>query len=85
MVNSKWLVEEIRDLENKVDLLLSFGGKNSPLKSSDYKLDFGKIDWNNQEDPNYLIAEMNENILSSEAQKKLNNTREDTLKTFLKR
>lgn len=75
----------LSNFENKVDLLLSFGGKYSPLKSSDYKLDFGKIDWKNQDDPNYLIDEMNENILSSEAQKKLNNTREDTLKTFLKR
>ncbi len=71
--------------ENKVDLLLYFGGKHSPLKSSDYKLDFSKIDWNNQDDPNYLIEEIEENILPSEKQKELNNTREKTLKSILKR
>lgn len=71
--------------QNKVDLLLSFGGRYSPLKSSDYKLDFSRIDWSNQDDPNYLIEELNENILSSELQKKLNNTREESLKSILKR
>lgn len=75
----------LTEFENKVDFFLSFGGKNSPLKSSNYKFDFSKIDWNNQDDPNYLIEEMNENILSSDLQKKLNNTREDTLKAILKR
>jgi hypothetical protein len=71
--------------QNKVDLLLSFGGRYSPLKSSDYKLDFARIDWNNQDDPNYLIEEMEENTLSSDLQKKLNRTREDLLKSILKR
>jgi len=71
--------------ENKVDLLLSFGGKYSPLKSSDYKLDLAKIDWNIPDEPNYLFTEIEENILSSEKQKALNKTREDTLKLVLKR
>ena len=71
--------------ENKVTLLLSFGGKHSPLKFCEYKLDFARINWNDQDDPNYLIEEMSENILSSEKQKQVNSTREDLLKSVLKR
>jgi len=71
--------------ENKVDLILYFGGKYSPLKSSEYKLDFSKIDWKNQDDPNYLFEQIEENILPSDKQKELNNTREKTLKSILKR
>ncbi|MFO7853314.1 MAG: AlbA family DNA-binding domain-containing protein [Bacteroidota bacterium] len=82
----KFIPDDLLDNhQNKVELLLSFGGKYSPLKSSDYKLNFANIDWNNQDDPNYLIVELNENILLSELQRKLNKTREDTLKSLLKR
>jgi hypothetical protein len=75
----------VNDFENKVQLLLSFGGRFSPLKTSDYKFDFSKIDWNKQDDPNYLISEMKENILSSDFQKEIGSTREKTLEMILKR
>ena len=75
----------LSEFENKVELLLSFGGKKSPLKSSKYELDFSKIKWNMQDNPSYLIDEKDENVLSSELQKKLNNKKEDTLRIFLKR
>ena len=73
------------EYENKVDLLLTFGGKSSPLKSSEYKLDFSKINWENKETPNYLFEEINENRLFAEIQKEKNATRESILKSILER
>jgi len=66
---------------NTVDLLLSFGGKFSPLKMSKYKMDFNKIDWNKPDEPNYLLSEIEENTLSADVQ----SDRETILKEVLKR
>lgn len=77
--------EILTKFNNKVEFLLSFGGKYSPLKTSYYILDFSKIDWNNADDPNYLFSKIEENILSADRQKELGNTREDSLKAILKR
>jgi hypothetical protein len=71
--------------KNEVDLLLSFGGRYSPLKVSSYRLDFKKIDWNKSFEPNYLFSEIEENSLSADKQKELGTTREDSLRTILKR
>lgn len=71
--------------QNKVDLLLTFGGKSSPLKSSEYILDFSKIDWNRPDNPNYLFEDINENRIFAEIQKEKNTTRESTLKAILER
>lgn len=71
--------------QNKVDLLLTFGGKSSPLKSSRYKLDFSKINWSKVDNPNYLFEEIEENKLFSEIQKEKKSTRESTLKVILNR
>lgn len=70
---------------NRVDLILSFGGKNSPLKVSTYELDFSKIDWSRIADPNYLFSGIEENAFPSEKQQELGATRETTLRTILKR
>ncbi|HUM55463.1 MAG TPA: ATP-binding protein [Bacteroidales bacterium] len=70
---------------NKVKFLLSFGGKHSPLKTSSYSLDFGKIDWNKAIEPNYLFTKIEENVLSADKQKELGATREDLLRNILKR
>lgn len=51
---------------SKLNLYLNFGGRKSPLKSSDYVLDLRRIDFNNVANPNYLIESMSENILASE-------------------
>lgn len=71
--------------ENKVRLKLSFGGKKSPMKFSNYTLDFNKLDLNKKNEPNYLIHEIEENVLSSEKQKEKNNSKVETLRQILKR
>jgi len=70
---------------NKVQFLLTFGGKKSPLKSSNYILDFSKIDWNNKDNPNYLFEKIEENKLFSTMQSEIGTNREKTLKSLLKR
>lgn len=75
----------LNEYQNKIELLLTFAGKSSPLKASEYILDFSKIDWNKQDDPNYLFEEINENRIFAEIQKDKNMTRESTLKAFLGR
>lgn len=71
--------------ENNVDLLLSFGGKRSPIKSSRYKLDFNKLNWNQPNKPNYLFSEIEENVLVVDKQKELGTTKEESLKKILGR
>ncbi|OFX28038.1 MAG: hypothetical protein A2X08_11550 [Bacteroidetes bacterium GWA2_32_17] len=66
---------------NCVDILLTFGGKYSPLKLSKYKLDFNKINWDKADEPNYLFLEIEENSLSADVQ----TDRETILKEVLKR
>lgn len=73
------------DYEGKVRLFLSFGGRFSPFKVSDYTLDLSKRDWSKPDEPNYLMIEMKENVLSSDYQKEVGSTRETTLKKILNR
>lgn len=70
---------------NKVQLLLTFGGKKSPLKASVYTLDCSKIDWDNTKNPNYLFEKIDENKLFSTMQSEIGTNREKTLKSLLKR
>lgn len=77
---------EVRQqFDNKLTLLLYFGGKNSPLKVSNYKLDLSKIDWNKKENPNYLFSEINENKLISDEREKEGRKKSVTLKDLLGR
>ena len=85
--NSQRLIFDFEDLEDnhnlKMDLILSFGGKKSPLKFSTYKLDFsGKI---TAIHPVGLFEEIQENILSVDKQKELGTTKENLLHTLIKR
>lgn len=68
-----------------VDILLTFGGRYSPFKVSDYTLDLSKMDLSNQDLPNYLFTNINENVISSEKQKLLGANKKDTLKKLLLR
>jgi hypothetical protein len=70
---------------NEVHLVLSFGGKYSPLKVSTYKMDFNKIIWDSRKEPNYLFSYIEENSLPADKQKDLGTTRESILKEILKR
>lgn len=78
-------LEEIQEKnQSEIDIVLIFGGKNSPLKFSEYKLNFslGTISGSN---PAELLSYKLENITAAEKQKKLGTTRENLLKTILKR
>lgn len=68
----------------EMDLVLFFGGKKSPLKFSEYKLNFGNGPIS-AVNPVGLISNIEENILASEKQKALGTTRENLLDKILKR
>jgi hypothetical protein len=69
----------------EVELDLMFGGKKSPMKRSNYKLDLSLIDLNKPDNPNYLITEINENKTSAEIHSELGYSKERTIKEFLGR
>ncbi|WP_024769758.1 ATP-binding protein [Aquimarina macrocephali] len=77
-------LEQLGDNHNyEMDLILTFGGKRSPLKLSEYKLDFsGPIASVN---PVGLFSSRKENILMSDHQKEIGSTRENQLDSILKR
>lgn len=75
----------LTNFQNKVELFLSFQGKKSPSKISEYELDFNKIDWGRMDNPNYLISSLNENVLMSERQEALGTNKETTLNNILNR
>lgn len=70
---------------NCADLLLSFGGRFSPMKTSSYKINFANLNWNQPKNPHYLFSEIEENILAADKQKTLGTTREKSLKEILGR
>ena len=78
-------IQLVANFNNELDLLLSFAGRFSPLKTSRYKLNFRHLDLNNTHVPTYLISEIEENILLSDKQESLGITRERTLLEFLSR
>jgi len=69
---------------NEMELNLFFGGKKSPLKFSEYKLNFGNGSIRTQ-NPVELLTSIEENVLASEKQKALGTTRENLLDSILKR
>ncbi|WP_169628042.1 AlbA family DNA-binding domain-containing protein [Flavobacterium soli] len=84
-ITSQKLLFNIGDLPNgEMDLVLHFGGKQSPLKFSEYKLNFN-IQGIPAENPLALITSKKENTLASDKQKELGTTRENLLKDLLKR
>lgn len=60
-----------------LELFLYFGGKKSPLKFTEYKLDFRRLDLNKSENPQYLIVEKKENVLAAEENRLLGQSPED--------
>lgn len=70
---------------NKVQLLLTFGGKKSPLKSSQYTLDLSNIKWDEPTELNYLFEEIEENKSFSKMQSEIGSNRETQLKSILER
>lgn len=76
--------EAMKENGGKLTLLLSFGGKKSPAKTSTYTLDFNKNSIV-MATPNDLLVQIEENVLFSERQQKLNKTPQDSLDAFLER
>ena len=77
-------LDELKEKNNgNMHISLIFGGKNSPLKSSEYKLNFN-INNISQKNPDILESSA-ENIFSSEKQRILGTTKENLLKTLLSR
>ena len=77
--------EAISKWGNKLNLMLDFGGKKSPRKSSNYIIDLVKIDWNKPNEPTYLFESMEENILLSDARKNKGLTTEQQISSVLGR
>lgn len=76
--------EDLRDnYESQLDLVLTFGGKNSPLKTSSYKLLFGNTISGIY--PSELIQSKRENVALVDMQEELGTTRESLLKALIKR
>ena len=69
----------------EIDLILTFGGKKSPLKTSKYKLDLSRMDLNDPNNPNYLFTEIFENKTNADGQAELGVTKEESLKKLLGR
>lgn len=57
---------ELHEKQDKLKLLLAFGGRKSPLKQSTYDLNFEEYMINNQINVERLIQGKNENVLFSE-------------------
>jgi hypothetical protein len=76
--------ESIAEDKGLLTLILTFGGKKSPAKTSSYSLDFRR---NNitLATPNDLITQIEENLLFSELQQRINKTTKDSLDSFLER
>jgi len=70
---------ELQKNGNKVHLLLTYAGKFSPAKSSDYTIDLSKIDLNNPKNTLQLYEKTNENQLFAQRQKELGTTRTSSL------
>ncbi|MBK1439963.1 ATP-binding protein [Parapedobacter sp. ISTM3] len=76
---------ELEAIGYEVALLLSFGGKLSPAKTSRYTLNLGNVDWEHPNEPNYLLTFIEENKLFIDRQTELGATRESVLQQTLKR
>ena len=87
-MNSQRLIIDLQQLadvyNNEMDLLLYFGGKKSPLKFSEYKLNFANNPVSGK-NPIGLLANIKENVLASDKQKALGTNRENLLEAILKR
>lgn len=76
---------ELEAIDYEVALMLSFGGKRSPAKTSRYTLNFQNINWEIPAEPNYLLTFIEENKSVIDRQTELGATRESVLQKTLKR
>jgi hypothetical protein len=76
---------EINNNGNQVFLSLSFAGKFSPAKSSEYTIDFKNIDLSNPLNTANMLVKAEENILFADKQKELGTSREKSVLTAIGR
>jgi len=74
--------EALQENNQSEDLILGFGGKSSPFKTSHYSLEFRNVDMNN---PNTLITNMEENDLMADRNDRLGMIKEEQIKQILGR
>ncbi|WP_374950682.1 helix-turn-helix domain-containing protein [Mucilaginibacter sp.] len=77
--------QELAQSNNIVRISLTYTGKHSPAKASDYTINLGNIDLGNPANTLPMIVEMKENKLFAERQEQLGTTRESTLQSALGR
>lgn len=88
MMNNQRLIltnDEVLRNNYIADIALTIGGKGSPMKSSDYELNFRNFNPINPNDTFALVTIKAENQLLSDKQAQLGTTRETTLQTVLGR
>lgn len=68
---------ELMKNNHRLGLFLTFGGKKSPLKISEYTINLSRIDWGNA--ANTPFESINENQLSSEMRMALGQTIEEQI------
>ena len=76
---------ELQGSNYKVHIMMSYAGKSSPAKSSDYTLDLRKIDLDVATNTLQLFEDIEENKLFAESQQQLGTTRESSLFSALGR
>lgn len=72
---------ELTKQSNKSQLVITFGGKYSPMKSSEYELDFTYF---NHANPNRIIVSKKENRLSKDVQDEKGISKETMIQTIMK-
>ncbi len=88
MMNNQRLIltnDEVLRNDYIVHIVLTIGGKNSPMKSSEYELNFRNFNSAHPDDLNGLVNIKSENLLLSDIQAQLGTTRESSLQTVLGR
>jgi hypothetical protein len=77
--------QELTQSDNIVHVSLTYTGKHSPAKSSDYTINLSNIDLGNPDNTFPMIIDMEENKLFAERQEQLGTTRESGLQAALGR
>ena len=77
--------EDLKKFNFKVEFTLSFGGKYSPAKMSNYTLNLlAAKATEGDENANNLIAEMDENILFSDYQDRIGKSKDTFIKDHIR-
>jgi hypothetical protein len=74
--------EDLQESNLEATVIFTFGGKQSPLMLSKYKLSFKTVDHQN---PNSIISSMEENLYSYENSERIDKSEEEKMRLILNR